>query len=549
MPQYFKQQGYETAGIGKIYDPRCVDNDLDRPSWSIPFYKESNDYYSSETGRPAAFYQSPETKELVRKYRAEGEKKGLTGSALWRYSIEKIKPSVECVDVPDNAYADGANALHAIDIMDQLSKSNKPFFLAVGFHRPHLPFVAPKKYWDLYKRDDMPVAAFQKKAKNSPDLAYHHAGELYSYTDIPPLASFSDQMVGLDLPLDKQKELIHGYYAAASYTDALVGRILDALDSLGLSDNTIIVLWGDHGWHLGDHNLWCKHTNFEQATHAPLIISAPGYKPAATSSLSEFTDVFPTLCDLAGLTIPQQLDGKSLVPVLKDPHASVHEYAMSQYPRFRKITEDDGSEKAAHLMGYSLRTGKYRYTVWLKNNFRSYDRYSKDLVVARELYDYSVDPEETENVVDNENYAAIVDALNDKMVNYFADQYHNLNAENWYVSPGGVDMTTNNNGLNPSNPLQTISYAVNSAWSPGDTIFVMEGVYKNPGFGTGDINNGPVVQLNTTGQSTGWLVIRNYPGQKPKIKFDGAGGFVSGNQTYLEISGFEIEGPNQSITK
>ena len=428
LPQYFKQQGYETAGIGKIFDPRCVDNDLDRPSWSIPYYKESNDYYSSETGRPAAFYQSPETKALVRKYRAEGEKKGLSGSALWRYSVEKIKPSVECVDVPDNAYTDGADALHAIEIMDGLAKGKKPFFFAVGFHRPHLPFVAPSKYWDLYKRDDMPVAAFQQKAENSPDLAYHHAGELYSYSDIPPLASFSDQMVGLDLPLDKQKELIHGYYASASYTDAQVGRILDALDSLGLAKNTIIVLWGDHGWHLGDHNLWCKHTNFEQATHAPLIISAPGYKPDVSNSLSEFTDVFPTLCDLAGLAVPQQLDGKSLVPVLTDPLASVHEYAVSQYPRFRKIPDGDEAGKAAHLMGYSLRTSQYRYTVWLKDDFRSYDHYAKDLVVARELYDYSVDPEETKNVADNEKYSPVAAALNEKMVDYFALQYQKLNA-------------------------------------------------------------------------------------------------------------------------
>ncbi|MDO8951535.1 MAG: sulfatase, partial [Draconibacterium sp.] len=328
IPQYFISQGYQTAGIGKVYDPRCVDDDLDKPSWSIPYFRKSDMYFSKTTGKPEGQFQLPETKALVKKYTEEAEAKGLKGKDLNDYVGLRIKPSVECIDVPNNAYTDGANVLHAKDILAELAKDGKPFFFAVGFSKPHLPFVAPKKYWDLYKRDQMPLAPYQQAAKNSPGLAYHNAGELYSYTDIPPISSFSDQRAGLDLPLEKQKELIHGYYAATSYTDAHIGVLLKTLDSLGLSKNTIIVLWGDHGWHLGDHNLWCKHTNFEQAARAPLLIFAPGIKASKSESPSEFIDIFPTLCDLAGVSIPGHLDGESLVPVMKNPDRKVKDYAV-----------------------------------------------------------------------------------------------------------------------------------------------------------------------------------------------------------------------------
>ena len=423
LPQYLIRQGYSTQGIGKIYDPRCVDADLDKPSWSVPYYKKSDKYLSKKTGTPEGQYQLPETKALFRKYAAEGSARGLKGKELNDYVQKFVKPSVECADVPDNAYTDGANALHAKDILTQLAKGGKPFFFAVGFSKPHLPFVAPKKYWDLYKRDEMPLAPFQQKAKNGPELAYHTAAELYAYSDIPPIASFSDQKVGLDLPIEKQKELIHGYYAATSYTDAQVGILLDALDSLGLAENTIIVLWGDHGWHLGDHNLWCKHTNFEQATHAPLLISAPGIKPSKTKSTSEFIDIFPTLCELTGVAIPKHLDGKSLVPVMKNPEISVQEFAVSQYPRSRnKLDTERLGWSDGQFMGYSIRTAQYRYTIWLKNNFRSNQPFRKELVVASELYDYENDPNETINVVSEKKYAAISNDLNNKMLDFLKSQ-------------------------------------------------------------------------------------------------------------------------------
>jgi arylsulfatase A-like enzyme len=428
LPQYFASQGYSSQGIGKVYDSRCVDKNMDEPSWSVPYYnyfKTEERYYAKETGFPVSgAYQSPKTKELVAQYRKEANNKGMNEKDADAYVSKMIKPSVECVDVPDNAYNDGANVLRAIEILQKLKTESKPFFFAVGFSKPHLPFVSPKKYWDLYKREDMPVAPFQEKSKNAVDVAYHNAGELRGYSDIPPLTSFTDQKsFGLTLPLDKQKELIHGYYAAISYTDAQVGKLLNALDSLGLTKNTIIVLWGDHGWHLGDHNLWCKHTNFEEATHAPLIIASPSIKPSKTNSASEHIDIFPTLCDLAGLKIPEQLDGKSLVPLMRNPASSVKEYSVSQYPRSNSTTESERLGYAdANAMGYSIRTAQYRYTIWMGNGFRSTQPFNKDLIIGIELYDYKKDPLETNNVAADTNYEAVSKKLNTEMMNFLKTQ-------------------------------------------------------------------------------------------------------------------------------
>ena len=423
LPQYLITQGYSTQGIGKIYDPRAVDKDFDKSSWSVPYYQNSIEYYDKAIGLPVnRDYQSPECKKQAAKFTEEAETKGINGKDLIQYVSDHVRPTTECLDVPDNAYHDGTNALKAKDILINLSKTpEQPFFFAVGFSRPHLPFVSPKKYWDLYNREDMPVAKFQEKSKNGVDIAYHNAGEMRAYTDIPELISFTDQKPwGLTLPLAKQKELIHGYYAAVSYTDAQVGILLHTLDSLGLSNNTIIVLWGDHGWHLGDHNLWCKHTNFEQATHAPLIIAAPGYKHGDTKSMTEHLDIFPTICDLLDVKIPDILDGKSLVPLMKDNKAVVKEYSVSQYPRngtglkFKK-----SGNGTPDVMGYSIRDNRYRYTIWMGNGFRSTQPYDKDLVVGTELYDYKVDPLETVNVVDAKEYVDVTKSMNKKMLEFF----------------------------------------------------------------------------------------------------------------------------------
>ncbi len=425
LPQYLISQGYSTQGIGKVYDPRCVDKDLDKPSWSVPYYKTADKYYATGYGKPVLDrYQSPETRLLVEKFTKEAAGKGLKGPEANDYVLAKVRPTTEEIDVPDNAYNDGANTLQAQDILAQLSKTKGPFFLAVGLAKPHLPFVAPKQYWDLYKRENMPVAKFQEKSKNGVDIAYHNAGEIRAYSDIPSLLEFTDQKdYGLTLPLEKQKELIHGYYASVSYTDANVGKLLNTLDSLGLTKNTIIVLWGDHGWHLGDHNLWCKHTNFEQAAKAPLIFAAPGIAPSKTKSQSEFVDIFPTLCELAGLKIPAHLDGKSLLPVMKNPVASVKDYSVSQYPGSAATSENERlGYGRTNVMGYSIRTEQYRYTIWMKDSFRSNQPFNKELVVGTELYDYEKDPLETVNVANDKKYTAVSKTMNNKMMAFLKSQ-------------------------------------------------------------------------------------------------------------------------------
>ena len=428
LPQYLITQGYSTQGIGKIYDGRCVDKKMDAPSWSVPFYnyfKTEQRYYSKETGMPVlGAYQLPETKELALKYTNEGEAKGLVDKELDDYVSKLVKPSVESADVPDNAYNDGANASRALEILEKLKSDTKPFFFAVGFSKPHLPFVAPKKYWDLYKREDMPLADFQEKSKNGVEVAYHNTGEMRGYSDIPPLVSFTDQKdFGLTLPIDKQKELIHGYYSAVSYTDAQVGKLLDKLDALGLTKNTVIILWGDHGWHLGDHNLWCKHTNFEQATRTPMIISVPGIAPSVTNAPSEFIDIFPTLCDAAGVKIPEVLDGKSVLPLMNKSAKSVKDFSISQYPRSGTKSETERQGYASSkVMGYSLRDKRYRYTIWMTNDFRSTQAFNSDLIVGTELYDYDKDPNETINVIDEKEYKSVAKDLKSKMLAFFASQ-------------------------------------------------------------------------------------------------------------------------------
>ena len=415
MPQFFKQNGYETAGIGKVFDSRSVDENIDNPSWSIPFYKKSNDYYPKEMGKAKGRYRDLKVLEEIEKYEKIGEAKGLTKKELSNFIKINAKPSVESLDIPDNAYIDGATVLHSKDILKILKENAKPFFFAVGITKPHLPFAVPKKYWDLYDRDEIQLAEFRENANNSPLVAYHGAGELYKYTDIPPLASFSDVKGGMELPIEKQKELIHGYYASVSYADALIGKILDTLEALDLKDNTIVTIIGDHGWHLGDHNLWCKHSNFEQATRIPMIFKIPGVKASKTRALAEAVDIFPTLCDATGIKIPEQLQGVSLMPVLMETKSKVKDYAVSQYRRGKNM----------RTFGYSIRTERYRLTLWMKDFYRLYEPFHKGYIVSGELYDYDNDPLETENYYNKKEY----EGLKKKLLNYFAEYAKQQNEE------------------------------------------------------------------------------------------------------------------------
>ena len=393
-PQYFRLMGYETTGVGKTYDSRCVDKKLDEPSWSIPYSQGGeNTVYAKESGMPVYGYQNPATKRLNEKatsLAAEEKKKsnGRSENEIFQ-SIPGSRPPYECMEVPDNAYPDGAVTLGILKVMEKLAAGKKPFFLSVGYQKPHLPFVAPKKYWDMYDPEKLPLAEFRQMPENAPELGYQPGWELRNmYSDVP------DDKV---LPEKLQRTLIHGYHASVSYTDAQIGILLDKLDELGIADKTIICLWGDHGWHLGDHNIWCKHTNFEQATRAPLIIVAPKAKNAGkkTAAPTEFVDVFPTLCELAGLKVPGHLSGKSLVPLMEGTGDKVKDFALSQYYRVYQ---------GANYMGYALRDERYRYVAWYKiKDSAAWQNKKRDFGMEEtpaftELYDYETDPLEARSL-------------------------------------------------------------------------------------------------------------------------------------------------------
>lgn len=419
LPQYFKENGYTSVAIGKLYDPRCIDKDYDTPSWSIPYSISSSYNYPREYGPMAiSRYAGKESKEIVEKLKQEAIESGVKD--INQYIKERYKPSTECVDLPDDAYLDGQVCNNALEYMEELSEQDDPFFLAIGFHRPHLPFAVPKKYWDLYDRNKVQLAEYQEAVKDGVDIAYHNHGELSSFTDIPTVESVSDIFSNL-LPEDKQRELIHGYYASVSFIDTQVGRITKRLKELGLDENTIIVLWGDHGWHLGDHALWHKHTNFEQATRVPFIISYPAIEKGEYNHPVEFVDIFPTLCDASGLEIPTHLQGESLVPALEDLNFMVKEYAVSQFDR-------------GHNHGYSLRNDRYRFTIWMKDDYRSFMPFDKEGILDCELYDYQEDPRETQNLYRSEQHHEIVK----QMLGYFKE----------YVGRQNIEITDSGSKLN-----------------------------------------------------------------------------------------------------
>lgn len=396
LPQYFKQNGYTTVGVGKIYDSRCVENNDDPASWSCPYIyplRNPNEELGCVNSRFVA---------KVRALRA----KGINTDNELRKALGGQPPIEIDQDVPDNAYEDGRTAEIGMALLTELTAKEVPFFAAIGFLKPHLPFVAPKKYADLYSRSQFHVAQLREKPIGAPEFAWQPGWELRQgiYSDVPLLKE------GGPIPDAMQISLIHGYHACVSYTDAQIGKLLDALEKSGEANNTIVILWGDHGWHLGDHGLWCKHTNYEQATRSPLII-ADLRRPQAqkNSSPVEFVDVYPTLCEMAGLPVPEDLEGTSLVPILENPAASVSEIAISQFPRGVKI-----GNKWKPVMGYSFRDTRYRYTEWIQKDYRAGE--TEGEVIARELYDYQTDPLETRNRIDDPAYAEVIARMKKRTV-------------------------------------------------------------------------------------------------------------------------------------
>jgi len=277
------------------------------------------------------------------------------------------------------------------------AKQDKPFFLAVGFKRPHLPFNAPTKYWDMYDRNKVPLSLYQKKTSNPVNMAYQPSWELSSYK--VPGYTYKNLNDIIAIPEEQQRDLIHGYYAATTYVDTQIGKLIEELKKQGLDKNTIIIVWGDHGWHLGDHGMWNKHTNFEQATRSPMIIVDPSIgKTIKVDSPTEFVDIYPTLCDLAGISAPKNLAGVSLRPLIDGSEKKVKEYAISEMTRGKKI-------------GYTLRNDRYRYTAWVGDNPIETKKLSENKIVGEEFYDYDIDPLEKNNAINYPEYQNIIDKM------------------------------------------------------------------------------------------------------------------------------------------
>jgi len=274
---------------------------------------------------------------------------------------------------------------------------DQPFFFAIGYYRPHLPFNAPKKYWDMYDPDKIPMAENDFIPDGAPPMAINNFRELRGYVDYkeqpsPLLAKLTEEQA---------RHLKHGYMASVSYVDAQIGKLMDKLEEFGILDNTIVILWGDHGWKLGEHGSWCKMTNYSIDTRVPMIISTPKLKgnPVETSELVEFVDIYPTLCELASIEIPENLDGISAVPLLKEPQRPWKKAVFSQYLRSRIWLAPDGI--AYH--GYSIRSHDFLYVEWKKEE-------SGELA-AIELYDLKKDPDENINVVSDTGYKDKADEM------------------------------------------------------------------------------------------------------------------------------------------
>lgn len=361
MPQHFAKHGYRTESLGKIFHIGHG-NEGDPKAFSVPHFHDKVIEYLD----PA----STDGGKLTR------EEAYFTNQQLGKIHSLPRGAAFESPIAKDEAYADGRVASEAIKRLQGAKKrGDTPFFIAVGFVRPHLPFSAPRKYWDLHDPSTLPLPEHDDHPKDSPKVAHKRAGEIAMYKPVP--SKNEDYTEGL------KRNLIHGYYASTSFVDAQVGKVIAELDRLDLTGNTIIVLWGDHGFHLGDLGIWTKHTNYEQANRIPLLMVAPGVtKPNSSSKqLAESVDVFPTLSDLAGLPAPsgpQPVSGVSLVPVLKNPEARVRDHAFHCYPR-------------RGTMGRAIRTEHHRLVEWKKPG-------AGPESAQYELYDYRAGPVERQNL-------------------------------------------------------------------------------------------------------------------------------------------------------
>lgn len=364
LPRHFKDNGYHTVAYGKIF--HHLDDGLS--GWSeTPWRADYVDLHSQEYWRDYRNEENMWTK-------VDSVPMGLAG------------PAWEKGNVSDNAYYDGKMAERAVEKMKELAKLDKPFFFGVGFLKPHLPFNAPAKYWDLYSVEEIDLAPNPFFPENAPEEARFNYGELRAYSNIPNNKE----------PLDDEtsRMLKHGYYACVSYTDALIGNVISTLEESGLAENTIIVLWGDHGFSLGEHTHWCKHTCFHNAMHTPLIIKAPGYNGSTTSAMVSYVDIYPTLCELTGISLPTHLQGESLVEIMNHPEKT------------------GGKEFTRYPHGETVVTENFTYTEYYDPGDGSY--------LSNMLYDRTKDPQENKNVANEEEYSAMVKELRNQLREHVA---------------------------------------------------------------------------------------------------------------------------------
>lgn len=393
LPERFKRAGYQVVGMGKVFDARSVDGrGMDLRSWTEAFVHVTSPADATFSFRNPAVVGQVDRASADPRFPAQGRRPQID------FAFPEGRPPTDRAGVADDAYHDGAMTEAACARLEGFAGSGQAFFLAVGFKKPHLPFNAPERYWRMYDENALPLAGYQGPPRNAPSFASQPGWELRANYRIPKRGR---------LPEPLQRELIHGYYACVSYVDAQVGKLLATLEELGLAQNTIVVLWGDHGWHLGDHAIWCKHTNYEQATRSPLLIVVPEGVPGAYAhggrSLSpvELLDVYPTLLDLAGLEPLGDLHGVSLRAILEDPAASVKPVAVSQFPR---------DAEGRPVMGYAYRSDRYRLVQWRTRDAQG-DGQRGGAVVHVELYDYQADPLETRSVADAAEYAGVRAAM------------------------------------------------------------------------------------------------------------------------------------------
>ena len=412
LPQHFKNKGYETVYAGKIYHGKFTDSAL---SWSRQPAIDKVKY--KKPNYPGA-YALKENQEIYKKNQADIRAKY---NSVSHYALGR-GPAYENADVEDHEYIDGYHTELAIATMkDMVEKNDKPFFLGLGFRLPHLDWNAPKKYWDLYDREKIPMSEQTEAPENGAAMGLHASFELRVRHGIPKSGPIEGELA---------KTLKHAYLASVSYVDAQIGKMIGALEEAGVRDNTIIILWGDHGWHLGDMGVWGKATNYEIATRVPLLIWTPdmpkGSRGKKTDALVELVDMYPTLAELAGLELPEHLEGQSFAPLLDNPNAAWKNAVFSQFPspalrewaanpltpEMRetyfgplieevegRIMEQQGKNWNRDLfenklMGYSMRTERYRFVAWK-------DRTNPEAEpVDVELYDHQTDPSETKNIAD-----------------------------------------------------------------------------------------------------------------------------------------------------